>query len=356
MYSAVNPVNQYNLPISIPVSGQGVRATPTLTWATPAQITYPTKLSATQLNAKATVSGTAVPGTFVYSPALGTLLIAGSHTLNVAFTPTNLTDYAPVSGSVTLVVNKAALSVIGDSATRTYGAANPAFTYTFDGFVNGDTAATATHGKPTVSSTADKGYPWGDYDINVTVGTLTSINYSFFFVPGTLFIDKAQLKVIAGNATAVVDTPIPTFTYAVTGFVNGETKTVLTGTPAETTTAQRGSPVGMYPIDITQGTLAAENYNFTFVDGTLTIKPLGPAAKPVFTHREVEGSSALKVALTDATRDATIYYTTDGKTPSTSSTRYRDAIEVTKTETIKAIAAAKGYRESPVASATYTVK
>ena len=42
------------------------KATPTITWAAPADITYGTALSATQLNATATV-----PGTFVYTPAAG---------------------------------------------------------------------------------------------------------------------------------------------------------------------------------------------------------------------------------------------------------------------------------------------
>ena len=61
---------------------------PTITWATPAAITYGTPLSATQLKATASV-----PGTFVYSPAAGTVLGAGSQTLSVTFTPTDTTDY-----------------------------------------------------------------------------------------------------------------------------------------------------------------------------------------------------------------------------------------------------------------------
>ena len=46
-----------------------LKATPTITWATPADIVYGTALSATQLNATASV-----PGTFVYTPAAGTVL------------------------------------------------------------------------------------------------------------------------------------------------------------------------------------------------------------------------------------------------------------------------------------------
>ena len=51
---------------------RSTKATPAITWATPASITYGTALSATQLNATASV-----PGTFVYTPASGTVLNAG---------------------------------------------------------------------------------------------------------------------------------------------------------------------------------------------------------------------------------------------------------------------------------------
>ena len=79
------------------------KAAPSITWVTPAAITYGAALSATQLDATANV-----PGTFAYSPATGTVLTAGSQTLNVTFTPTNTTDYTTATASVVLTVNKAA--------------------------------------------------------------------------------------------------------------------------------------------------------------------------------------------------------------------------------------------------------
>src|SRR5207244_10956224 len=67
-------------------------------------------------------------------------------------------------------------------------------------------------------------------------------------------------------------------------------------------------------------------------------------------------TSSITVTLTDSTPGATIYYTTNGSTPTTSSTPYTGPITVTTTQTIKAIAVASGYTTSAVASGTYTIQ
>jgi hypothetical protein len=75
------------------------KATPIIAWPTPVPIAYGTALSATQLNATALIQGT-----FAYTPAAGTVIAAGTQTLSVTFTPTEITNYTTAQASTSLVV------------------------------------------------------------------------------------------------------------------------------------------------------------------------------------------------------------------------------------------------------------
>ncbi len=79
-------------------------------------------------------------------------------------------------------------------------------------------------------------------------------------------------------------------------------------------------------------------------------------AAPVFDPAGGSYTSAQSVTLTDSTQGAVIYYTTDGSTPTTSSTVYSTPIAAGNgTTTIKAMAVASGSSASGVVSATYVV-
>jgi hypothetical protein len=79
------------------------------------------------------------------------------------------------------------------------------------------------------------------------------------------------------------------------------------------------------------------------------------AATPTFSVASGTYSSPQTVTIFDATPGATIYYTTDGTTPTTSSKQYTVPLTVSSTETVEAIATASGYTTSAVATATYTI-
>lgn len=80
-----------------------------LSWATPAAMTFGERLTTQQLNATAKV-----PGTFSYSPSIGTKFNAGTHRLEVTFTPSDASNQPPVRASVDVIVQKADPIVLWD--------------------------------------------------------------------------------------------------------------------------------------------------------------------------------------------------------------------------------------------------
>lgn len=170
----------------------------------------------------------------------------------------------------TLTVNPAAQTItFGALAAKTYGAAD---------FSPGATASSGLAVSYTSSNLAVATIVAGNIHI-VGVGTsiitatqagTANVNAATS-VPQTLTVGKAALTITADNKSRLINTANPALTYTPSGFVNGETATVLSGAPALTTTAVQTSPVGTYPITIGAGTLAASNYTFTLVNGTLTV-------------------------------------------------------------------------------------
>jgi hypothetical protein len=172
------------------------QASPTITWLPPSAIVYGTALGGTQLNVTSSV-----PGTFLYSPAAGAVLSAGNQTLSVIFTPTDGTTYVSETASVPLTVLPAPLTVTIGSTSRAFGAANPAFTGSISGYVNGDNGSVVS-GSPILSTTAALNSPAGTYPITGSTGTLSAANYSFNLLPGTL-------TVLGGATQAITFQPIP---------------------------------------------------------------------------------------------------------------------------------------------------
>jgi gliding motility-associated-like protein len=239
------------------------KATPVVSWSNPASITYGTALSAAQLNATATVAGT-----FVYTPAAGTILNAGAgQTLSVNFMPTDGVNYNSVPVTTTqITVTKVILTVTATNQSRTYGAANPTLTFSYSGFVNSESAAVIDVA-PSISTTAIVTSPVGTYPITVSSGS--DNNYDLVYSPGTLAITKAIVTATASNATRVYGAANPLFAIVYSGFLNGENFSVLDTAPITSTIAGLGSSVGTYPITVSGG--VDNNYDFMYVPGNLTI-------------------------------------------------------------------------------------
>src|SRR5438034_975676 len=166
----------------------------------------------------------------------------------------------------TLTVNAAALTVTADDKTKTYGAANPALTVTYAGFVNGDTAASLTS-PPSVSTTATVASHAGAY--SVTASGAVDADYTISYVAGTLTVNAAALTVTADDKTKTYGAANPALTVSYSGFVNGDTAASLTTAPTVSTTASQSSHAGTY--SITASGAVDADYTISYVAGALTV-------------------------------------------------------------------------------------
>jgi hypothetical protein len=197
-------------------------------------------------------------------------------------TPASSVGFYPVSATVsggetgkyavtvedsTLQVKPAMLTLIAKSEAITYGQ-SPALPlqYFFNGLLNGDTASVVS-GSPVLSTTVTSTTPVGNYLISAQPGTLTAENYKIGTIgpqagTGAVRVYKAPLTVTANSVTMTEGGTVPALTYTITGFVNGENASVVSGTASLSTTVTSGTLVGEYPISVDVGPLSAENYYF----------------------------------------------------------------------------------------------
>src|SRR5204862_4252868 len=101
------------------------------------------------------------------------------------------THYNGVNRSASINVLKTTLTVSADSKTKVYGEAVPALTASYSGFVNHDTSA-ALGGTPALSTTATQFSVAGPYTISIGLASLSSSDYDFHLVVGTLTVSQAS--------------------------------------------------------------------------------------------------------------------------------------------------------------------
>ena len=152
------------------------------------------------------------------------------------------------------------VTVTAKSYTIKYGDDIPTLEFTADG--------AALNGTPELTCEATPVSPVGTYPITVSKGTVG--NYNVTYVAGTLTIEKAPLTVTADDLTKKQGDTMPAFTATYSGFKNNETADVLTKQPTFTCDADEASAPGTYDINVSGA--QADNYDITFVKGTLTIE------------------------------------------------------------------------------------
>jgi len=231
------------------------KATPTLGWPTPAPIAYGTPLTGAQLNATSAVSGA-----ITYTPPAGAIPPVGTDTLTASFVPADTADYNSTTQTVQLVVQASPLTITVANASRQYGLANPAFTGTIAGVLNGD-SVTANY-----TTTATASSPAGTYPISATLTGAAAANYTVTVVPGVLTITDAPLTITANSTNRAYGAPNPAFTGAITGQQNSDVLSL-----SFSTTATPVSPVGTYVIVPSVSGTNLASYTVSAVNGVLTI-------------------------------------------------------------------------------------
>ncbi|MCH7412300.1 gliding motility-associated C-terminal domain-containing protein, partial [Belliella sp. R4-6] len=155
---------------------------------------------------------------------------------------------------------KKALTIQANDKSKIYGSANPVFTLTYSGLVNGDEKVSI---EPSISSTATATSSVGTYPIILLGGS--DMNYDIKLVSGKLEVTAASLTLVADDQSKVYDLEDPEFTYTVTGLIG---KDQLSGSLSRVS----GEDVGKY--DITLGSLTGgDNYQITLISAQLEIIP-----------------------------------------------------------------------------------
>jgi subtilisin-like proprotein convertase family protein len=157
--------------------------------AQPQTITYGTSVPSSTVTYSGFVNGntsSSLTTQPTVSSALSGVASAGTYTGN--YTASGNYSFTYVSG--TLTVNKAALTITANDATKVYGAPLPVFTVSYTGFVNSD-APSSLITQPAISTTQTASSPAGTYPETITASGSASPNYSFIYVAGTLTITQS---------------------------------------------------------------------------------------------------------------------------------------------------------------------
>jgi hypothetical protein len=236
------------------------QATPTITWPTPAGITYGTALSSAQLDATTTVAGS-----FVYVPAAGSVLSAGTDSLTVTFTPTDTLNYTTATKTVQLTVGQATPPITWIApASFSYGTALSSAQLNASSTVVGSFAYTPAAGSIP---------PAGVDTLSVTFTPTDTTDYTTATKTVQLTVNQTTPIITwASPATIVYGTPLSTTQLNAAAYqLNGTTP--LNGTLVYSPAAGTVLTIGSKQLSVTFTPNDTANYTSTTKVVPLTVSP-----------------------------------------------------------------------------------
>jgi N-acetylneuraminic acid mutarotase len=243
-------------------------------------------------------------------------------------------------------------SVAMPTFTPAGGSSGPPLTVTISDATSGATIYYTTNGTtPTISSSV--------YSSPITVSATETVE--------AIAVKAGWINSAVGSATYTIYGQVKTPTFSPAGGSYGlpQTVTISDATSGATiyyttngTTPTTSSTVYSGPITVAASeTVKAIAVKANWINSLVASATYSGLQAPTPTFTPAGGCSGppLTMTISDAAPGATIYYTTDGTTPTTSSNLYSVPITVAASETVKAIATATGYSTSSVGSATYII-
>jgi hypothetical protein len=219
-------------------------------------------------------------------------------------------------------------------------------------YVAGQTSSTNFPTTTGAFQTANAGGDSDAFIAKLAIGSVVST------IATTTSVSSSANPQVQGNAVTFTVTVTPA---SGTGIPTGNVVFSVDGTQASAAALGSNGKATYSTSSLTTGQHTiragyAGSTAYAASNGSITETITAPqAATPAISPAAGTYTSTQSVTITDSTTGAAIYYTTNGTTPTASSTHYTGAISVAATETIEAIAVATGYTNSAVASATYTI-
>lgn len=253
---------------------------------------------------------------------------AGTYTATAEITNPN---YALAEGSNAtkdFTISQKELTVKANPHQITYGDAPSTNSYEISGYVNGETFESANiSGTAKLTTNYTQFAKVGEYEIRVDISELSSLNYSFKPVNGILTVNKKELTVKANDHQITYGDEPSANGYTISGFVNNDNESVITGLDSITYTFDynqydniyNGTEKFKYHITPEIKGLTAKNYTFLADKGNLNINklPLTFADNAVISRKYTKNGILFSADLFNAAEDnknTTCYFKSTGAT------------------------------------------